>query len=327
MIESFAFRGFRGSRGEVRGLRTLNVLIGPNNSGKSTALEALSLLVSGPNALEGVLRRRSSWLGHSRLDDVLSPDEVLVESPADEPRSYVRFASSSLSNDLARLYPSQIAHLSGYEYSSSRADAQLGVDRSGVVYTYVLGSSEHQSNADIYGANPTVTEPSILLGAVDSRGQAAHAKLIEFVQRVDPSLRDIHAVFRGEDWHVHAQYDDRSVPIAFAGDGMKTLFAVACAIIIENDMVLLEEPECFLHGGVLRSMADLLWHGADAGKQIVLTTHSYQLLELLQERREDVADRHDKMAVIEFSRSAAGQIEATTSAGGPSVLMRLQGEA
>ncbi|MBL9044864.1 MAG: AAA family ATPase, partial [Myxococcales bacterium] len=44
MIESIGLRDFRGIRlGKVEGLTSLNVLIGPNNSGKTALLEAMYL--------------------------------------------------------------------------------------------------------------------------------------------------------------------------------------------------------------------------------------------------------------------------------------------
>lgn len=44
MIESIQIRDFRGiQQGQIKGLRQLNLLVGPNNSGKSTLMEALYL--------------------------------------------------------------------------------------------------------------------------------------------------------------------------------------------------------------------------------------------------------------------------------------------
>ena len=74
MITSIRMQGYRGfSDFEMRGLARVNLLVGANNSGKTSALEALYLLASqgDPNSLWRVLWRRSERL----------PDRAAANSP------------------------------------------------------------------------------------------------------------------------------------------------------------------------------------------------------------------------------------------------------
>ena len=67
MLEAVDIEGFRGiARGTIAGLSRLNLLVGPNNSGKSTCLEALllgsaSTSSSSIPSLEFVASRRGAF--------------------------------------------------------------------------------------------------------------------------------------------------------------------------------------------------------------------------------------------------------------------------
>ena len=65
MITSVEIENLRGiARGAVADLAPLSVLVGPNNSGKSTILEALYLDSGGGNAhVAAELARRRGWCG------------------------------------------------------------------------------------------------------------------------------------------------------------------------------------------------------------------------------------------------------------------------
>jgi hypothetical protein len=61
MIQSIEIKGYRGfSHFEIGGLGRVNLLVGKNNSGKTSVLEVLNLLESGgdPNVLWRIVSRR-----------------------------------------------------------------------------------------------------------------------------------------------------------------------------------------------------------------------------------------------------------------------------
>ena len=65
MIETIHIQGYRGfSEFEMKNLSRVNLLVGANNSGKTSALEALYLLASqgDPSSLYRILARRSERL-------------------------------------------------------------------------------------------------------------------------------------------------------------------------------------------------------------------------------------------------------------------------
>ena len=71
MFASIEIENFRGiAKGKLEGLAPLSVLVGVNNSGKSTVLEALHLVGSQGHGLKLVLTRRG-WLGLAGLGDII----------------------------------------------------------------------------------------------------------------------------------------------------------------------------------------------------------------------------------------------------------------
>ena len=84
MIESIRIRDFRGIQsGAIDRLRQLNILVGPNNSGKSTVLEALYLAATASRPATCTVRyRHSDQPGRETTCDVLaSAPDLLGDHP------------------------------------------------------------------------------------------------------------------------------------------------------------------------------------------------------------------------------------------------------
>ncbi len=87
---------------------------------------------------------------------------------------------------------------------------------------------------------------------------------------------------RGSEFVLHTISDGKAVPVYCSGDGYKRLLYVACILASStNKLVLLEEPECFQHPRYIRELSQLLWAAVEQGTQIILSTHSIDLLHQL----------------------------------------------
>jgi hypothetical protein len=108
--------------------------------------------------------------------------------------------------------------------------------------------------------------------------------VIQALQTSMPGLRDLRALRPHEKWIVHCFFDGRPpVPVFAAGDGLKRILAIAGTVAASRDVVLIEEPDSFCHPRYLRELARLLIGFVRDGKQIILTTHSLELLDALLE--------------------------------------------
>jgi predicted ATPase len=72
---------------------------------------------------------------------------------------------------------------------------------------------------------------------------------------------------------------ERAVSVYFGGDGFKRLLLVAFnPAAFAGRQVLLEEPECFQHPSYLGRLAALIWEAIGQGTQVIMSTHSLELL-------------------------------------------------
>ena len=113
--------------------------------------------------------------------------------------------------------------------------------------------------------------------------------VVQALGRSMKGLTDLRILKSGEDFILHAIFEGQPpVPVYLTGDGSKRLVELASAILgVDPDgVVLLEEPECFQHPRYLRELASLLIESAKANRQIILSTHSIELVDLLLEAAE-----------------------------------------
>jgi hypothetical protein len=113
--------------------------------------------------------------------------------------------------------------------------------------------------------------------------------VVQALSKSMKGLADLRILKSGEDFILHAIFDGQPpVPVYLTGDGSKRLVELASAILgVDPDgVVLLEEPECYQHPRYLRELASLLIESAKTNRQIILSTHSIELVDLLLEAGE-----------------------------------------
>lgn len=342
MIESLSIKRFRGvTEGHIEGLFPLTVFMGPNNSGKSTCLEALATAFSSPvtGALMLAVRRRG-WLG------LVSAKLVVPDSGTELKIVFSRAKNSSLDRisrqvsmqwvPVVHQNKLQMAKEAGLESPMLQLHVLEGerVESAGAE----LGRRtdvfvDHQSRAQGFqqgigvgpeevgcvlldaSALPQSIEEALL--RVDSMGEAAHRSLVESLRAVDPALLEVRPIPVDGRWIPHATYEKTSVPIAVSGDGVKRLFRIAgeLAVLRRGGVALLEEPECFQHTRSLRELVRVIWNSIDQGNQIVMSTHSMELFDILCAEAKAKDGHFQKFGVFRFALSDG--ILKTTRVPGP----------
>jgi predicted ATPase len=136
-------------------------------------------------------------------------------------------------------------------------------------------------------------------------GSDALSNAIAFLKCVDPEILDVRLARVGADWELSALYKDRRLLMSSAGDGQKRLLALA-ATLAGPSPVLIEEPELCQHPGTLRRIARLLWEAVGVGKQVIASTHSADLIDLVHTMRP--AD--DALSVLWLQRGGDGTLNA-----------------
>lgn len=305
MITDLTIDNFRGVKtGELTRLRPLTVLLGPNNSAKSTILEGVYLAAASnmQNAsVLGEVAGRRGWFGVDGLDYLFWD--------RDKPASITITTDEAVGNQFTVVFSLDPDVLTGrvdvaknrgleepivaLRFSRRRGDeaavdATLIVDRSGaVVPLRATGDSGKPGDAkasvrlcdvrslDLHGQMEDLYSEAEREGSLTA--------IIELLQAVYPGITDLRIVSTrvGKKFILNVREGGRSVPVYLMGDGFKRAFQLAAEIsLTKGGLTLLEEPECFQHPKALKKVAGLIL-SAIGETQIMLSTHSLELVDML----------------------------------------------
>jgi energy-coupling factor transporter ATP-binding protein EcfA2 len=278
MIQRLEIQGFRGiTQGVLEDLPALTVLVGPNNSGKSTVLESLLLVTPGASGatVNAIVERRGE-IGSLSVETMIPHGKASLHLMAD---SLDRQVQLTLEPE-GKL--KGIGQPGGAQFSFQRSDGGGGG---------WSGSSEEPA-AQLLEAGGGTADPSqleALFSWVELAGRREW--LISLLRPLLPGLKDIRILVPRKRPTVFIEDDSGRWPLTMSGDGFKRLFALATRMASSDvRFTLIEEPETFLHVGALPQVARLLWEATKpkaAGPQgerpperhVLVTTHSLEYLD------------------------------------------------
>lgn len=310
VITSVRIENLRGIRaGSIEQMTPLVVLVGPNSSGKSTVLDAL-LIGAGqkPASSAGYAVRRRAGLRHGArwllwrgaqeshativvqtaagraygrtivwLEQALGESlrRQLSEKGADPPFSTIEVSakpdSSLVSWDFRPL-----------EHEPTSWDHARGVALVAADNTYVsMESRDEQSPLDVWMVDTRFGHAlSELYSRIAERGRRQAVR--DLVAAIVPGLEVIEILTEHNDPRLHLTFADSSVPVALAGDGVQALVRLSLELASRpGGTVLLEEPEAHQHPAAIWANAQGIVEGVRRGLQIILSTHSLELLDAL----------------------------------------------
>ncbi len=301
MRKSIQIENLRGVReGQVRGLQPLSLFVGPNNSGKSTVLEA-ALLAARPGNAQTVaeLATARGWCGVECV-------RQMQFDPTVRTTIRVRTGSSSLTSAFALTdeWDSDLATTVKSDPRFEQGECLQITARAGkALRSRVLLAEDgetsvmHFDGARVPDAGELVTVGSITRsGTLEDAYSAAAAvgheqRLEELVHRAGVPGGLLRILKRGEHFVLHlTRAGAPAVAVYFAGDGFKRLVYMACVFAkAAGDLVLLEEPEAYQHPRYRRELAALMWGAVEHGTQLLVSTHSLGLVRLVLEGASDLS--------------------------------------
>jgi hypothetical protein len=311
VIESVEIKNLRGIReGALEKLTPLTVLVGPNSSGKSTVLDALLIGASNSpgDAVGRAVSRRTTrdadarWLlwrqgvdgattlkvrteqAHVLRPSTLSwssevPGELMVrlrERGAEPPFSCIEIEFSHLG--LAASARTAFAADNSYVFSQvpESVPGELRVE-------------PKVSFLDMRGVG--LGTPLVRLYS-ESAIQGRREDVRELLGAIVPGLRNIEILVNHRlEPVLHLVFADKSVPVELAGDGIRTVLRLGLELASRGPgLVLIEEPEVHQHPKALQQSARVMLASMRRGIQIVLATHSLELIDalLLEATQEDL---------------------------------------
>ena len=272
MLTSIQVENFRGIRsGTLDQLTPLTLLVGPNGSGKTTMLEAMAISTSPVRTVAQFPWQKSRWLlpqGDTSFQVSLSAGIGDVSSVC---TMKVKTTDGNVSihftraiNDGDQQWCALNWGADGWQLIPVTNDKLMAPALPDVrLVTTAQATPLHQ-----------------LFTTAVGRGQRNALRLL--IRDALPPADDLEILTEGDEPVLHVVYPDYSVPLYLAGDGIHRLVRLVLEMAAPpGSLVLLEEPEIHQYPRSIRLTAQAIWAAVRRGIQVVLTTHSLELIDAL----------------------------------------------
>ena len=320
-IKNIEISNFRGiDHLKVEDFARVNILVGQNNCGKSTVLEAL-LFITGmhnPYLPQNINAFRSRHI-FSAVDPLkyLFHNMDLFQMP--------HFFATQSDGDIRELSLS-IGHkqAGGMDKNSTMLSSETKNFLNMVVLDFAIGGSKYQSYVVMDSAGKVSEEhlpegyfeklSTILLSPdistinlVNDLGEITKlqqkGEVITLLKKFEDKINAIE-VINGE---VFLGLDGMAelIPLALTGDGMKRyLNIIAAAANRKTNIILIDEIDNGLHYSAYKKLWEALFALAvSTNKQIFVTTHSKETLLKLNEMLEEHLEYQNEMALYTLEQT------------------------
>ena len=295
------YRGFESYR--LTDLTRVNLLVGKNNCGKTSILEAVELLVSGGSASalhESAVRRGELDDDGADISHVFYGHECTPGTRFDlsSPDSKQRLVGSILSLDdvgeAADKWEATTKRRRGFDSEEEPAaafglslvsDGQqpvvLPISENGSFLEYLWPhyARSGRSRRDVRFLNFEPTSMRMAWNAVVA--EKRETEIVEAMRILMPEIDSVHFLAGHRRGILVGQRNIRSrLPVGSYGDGMRRLLAVSLALVAtENGCLLIDEIDTGFHWTVMKDMWRLVVEGARRSNvQVFATTHSYDCI-------------------------------------------------
>ena len=335
MLKSLKIENFRGFQSfELQQLGRINLLVGENNSGKTSVLEAVELLCSRANpetfeAIHEIMLSRGEylWVGgddgereldirhlfHSRQMKLDSSFSILGDSQigkekldasiklVSEPTSTfeeAELAINWLSDSKKQQTHRSLSPSSGFPVNSTIIRLRDEPNRS-VVRTQFVRSSSLTARKMINLFSQVVLTPeenfvNQALKVVDPRIERIAVKNMGFTYSSDVRGGIVAGLSNSE----------YPVPLGSLGDGIWRMLGLAVALVnVRSGVLLVDEIDTGLHFSTMTKMWKLVWETAkQLNIQVFATTHSRDCWQSLAELVEAEKVDEDEITIHRIDR-------------------------
>lgn len=104
-------------------------------------------------------------------------------------------------------------------------------------------------------------------------------RLESWIKDFDNNITLIKSPLKSRRTHIKLDIKNTSVNLFATGTGLNTVFPIvmSCVFSPKNSIILIEEPEIHLHTKALKNLLDLFLEQSQSNKQIIFTTHSWDI--------------------------------------------------
>ncbi|CAN1208688.1 AAA+ ATPase domain-containing protein [Tumidithrix helvetica PCC 7403] len=294
MLKSLKIENFRCFRSfELQQLGRLNLLVGTNNSGKTSILEAIQLLSSRPNfeSLGGLMIGRGEYILSNESDGQIELDirHLFYGNEINIGSTFSVFDSSHDNGEkiTISIEEEQNQQRSNLIIENSRMKTILPLSsEGGLVFNL---SYFRRSRKDFKHPSHLITSSSLttetMIELFDQVVLTPEEDLVTgALQILEPNVERI-AIIGSEKFRkngvrsgfvVRFSDSDQRIPIGSMGDGMWRMLGLTLAIVnARNGVLLVDEIDTGLHFSTMSKMWKLIWETAKRlNVQVFATTHS-----------------------------------------------------
>ncbi|MCM1541072.1 MAG: hypothetical protein NC121_07410, partial [Blautia sp.] len=257
---------------DIENLRRVNLFAGPNNSGKTTILEAIYLLCH-QNDIGALLemaksRNRATGVTPQYLYSLLEQNIAIGGE----------FNACAVSAAIARYQDPNVEKYDDY-ITSVQADGEVE-DQSACMKLHLYGSNQpNREYASIQHicrtiySSPYHYQPEQLYQlyakAVEAKinGEMVFGKVLEFIRRIDPKIRNIFLVEENgeKSFRVDSEaFQEKTMELSSYGEGLVRIFELALSVSnCRNGVLLIDEFEAAIHYSLLVEFTRFIHELAD----------------------------------------------------------------
>ena len=324
MLKNIIIQNYRGIKDlEIKDFKRINLLVGDNNSGKTSALEAIFALLSptNPLALANIINKKRGEIlinaksGQETLD-ILSDDFWNgMTSIFNEKNTKNAISISSEDKTNKSKSKKAVLEISYNQDSKSFVKTNLIAEsQKNFIFNFTSEDGKKTETGFSNVSGNHFSDPAIkkifgltvtsMLFAEPKRANdifrlleqycsslSKKQEILKILQNLEPNLTSfdinnyIHCYFKG----VNDVNDDYKLPINHLGDGIRSILATIVNIAkYSGGACLLDEIENGLHYKSQKLMWQQIFNvSKSANTQIFATTHSYEMIKSLVELCED----------------------------------------
>lgn len=285
------------------------VLIGPNNSGKSTLIAGLNLL-RYMILTQGVSFSTSLYNFHSWAEAVHNHEDrvIRVSAVLDSNRYVLEMEKGNVRQISTSIQPWN----SEKNKQQMRDIWYLRPNRSLIPYNVGIGINRDSLQPQLSPSGHDVIQ--FLLERYTERDINWHSAE-EWFKKIDPEILSIRTPIRGKQTFFENLITKLTVNASLQGSGFHSVASVISAIVFspKGSTVIIEEPEICLHKRSQEGIVDLFNYAVrDQGKQIIFATHSWDMLlpfisdigRGAKRGRQHVHADPEKFTLLAFNKSA-----------------------
>lgn len=279
----------------------LNVIVGTNNSGKSTIFKALNLCIHAfdkyeKNRKAHQIINTNDSLWNNRFYQLINYKQSVYNHNEEKPINVkIKFKSETTSINL-ECSSNNVFHLDGIISKNNKLHIS---DRN--VPTHKFKKCLYLSpNHDSIEPNNELTYDN-KFQIIDPHGFDINSFLLkkwtdqdknwdsfqEWMKQIDPSISLLKTPIENTRVSLVTQRNDdkntTEVNFTLQGDGIQYAVTIMAAILFsdEGSTIIIEEPETHLHNRSIEVLVDLFNHAVNKlNKQIIIVTHSSDLLSM-----------------------------------------------